>query len=234
MDDMFNDSDFIRDTASEVPDLRDFGIETDVPSHVEVLPDGREVVVIGDPEGDKRFTHPQGKNELGFLGTCGLCSCENILRSFGLDVSEDDIVKFAAEHGFCTNDDADPANNGGTTADARAEILTRYGIPASASQGGSLEDLAGNIEQGHGVIIAVNAGALWDDPNYDSGDHSNHAVTVTGIARDPKTGEIQGFFINDSGTGKAAQFVDASLMREAWQDVGGSQVVTTEVRSYNQ
>jgi hypothetical protein len=233
MDDMFNDSDFIRDSASDVPDLRDFGIETDVPSHVEVLPDGREVVVIGDPEGDKAFTHRQGDNLLKFLGTCGLCSCENVLRSFGLDVNETDMVIFAAQRGLCNIDD-DPRHSGGTTTEWQADILTRHGIAASASYGGSLDDLAGNLEQGHGVIIEVNAGVLWDDANDDSGGHANHAITVTGVARDPSTGEIQGFFINDSGTGKAAQFVDASVMHEAWEEAGGEAVVTAESRPYNE
>ena len=199
---------------------------------MEVLPDGRDTVVIGDPQGDKEFTHRQGDNWLGFEGTCGLCSCENVLRSFGLDVSETDMVIFAAQRGLCGCDDPNPAQNGGTTAEWQAEILTRHGVPASAFYGGSLDDLAGNIEQGRGVIIEVNAGVLWDNANYDSGDRANHAITVTGVARDPMTGDIQGFFINDSGTGKAAQFVDASVMREAWEEAGGQQVVTAETRPY--
>jgi len=232
MSDRFRDDDFTRDLRADVPHLSDFGKDLEVPSHMDVLPDGRETVVIGDPEGDKRFTHQQGDNLFGFEGTCGLCSCENILRAFGLEVKESDMVFFASTRGLCTCDDPDPGKNGGTTAAARADILTRMGVPASATYGGSLEDLAGNIEQGKGVSIAVNAGVIWDDPNADSGNVSNHAITVTGVARDPSTGDIQGFFINDSGTGRAGQFVDASMMREAWEEVGGSQVVTAESRPF--
>jgi|SRR5437016_12083224 len=64
------------------------------------------------------------------------------------------------------------------------------------------------------------------------GDHSNHAITVTAVARDPMTCEIQAFFLKDNGTGKAAQFVDVPSMREAWEEGGGSRVLTAEVRNY--
>jgi hypothetical protein len=231
--DMLSDDDLLRDAAKEVPQLSDFGADVEIPSQVDVLPDGREVVIIGDPDGDKAFTHKQGDNWLGYEGTCGLCSCENVLKSFGLDVTETDIVTFAAQRGLCGTDDPDPRQNGGTTAEWQSEILTRHGIPASASYGGSLEDLAGNIEQGKGVIAEVDAGVLWDQPSYSNwSGQPNHAITVTGVARDPMTGDVQGFFINDSGTGKAAQFVEASVMREAWEQAGGTQVVTTESRPF--
>ena len=229
---LFGDDDLVPEVPREVPDLKDFGLE--VPTHLDVLPDGRETVVIGDPEGDKAFTHRQGQNSLGFLGTCGLCSCENVLRSFGLDVSETSMVIFASELGLCEADSPDPAQCGGASPMAIAEILTRHGVPADCAFGGSLEELAGNIEQGRGVIIGVNAGALWNDANSDSGGPANHAITVTGVARDPSTGEVQGFFINDSGPGRAAQFVDAALMRECWEDAGGTQIVTAESRPYGQ
>ena len=230
MEDRFRD-DLIRDVPADVPKLSDFG-DLEVPSSVDVLPDGRDTVVIGDPDGDKAFTHQQGDNWLGFQGTCGLCSCENVLRSFGLDISETDMVIYAAQRGLCVCDNPDPAHNGGTTLEGQVAILAGHGVPASAFYGSSLEDLAGNIEQGRGVIIAVDAGVLWDSAMYDGGGSPNHAITVTGVARDPMTGEIQGFFVNDSGTGKAAQFVDASMMREAWEEVGGLQVATTEARPY--
>ncbi len=152
-----------------------------------------------------------------------------ILRS-GCD--RDRYGGFRGERGLCNTDDPDPRNCGGATPFALADILTRHGIAADTLLNGSLEDLAGNIEQGRGVIIGVNAGVLWNDANSDSGGPANHAITVTGVARDPMSGEIQGYFINDSGTGKAGQFVDAAVMREAWEEAGGVQVVTAESRPY--
>jgi hypothetical protein len=51
-------------------------------------------------------------------------------------------------------------------------------------------------------------------------------VTVTGVALDPVSGNVQGFYINDSGNGKSAEFVSTVIMRVAWQDTGGWCIVT--------
>lgn len=200
----------------------------DVPSSLHVMPDGRETVIIGDVSGVADFNHQQGDNDAGFNGTCGLVSCEDVLRQYGVDVTENDIVEHAIENNECAVD-SDPEKAGGTTSDQRAQILNDFGIPAHTEKGQSLEDLASDIERGSSVIVAANAGYLWNDPNaYDTG-QSNHAVVVTGVARDPQTGEIQGFFINDSGTGSAGQFVDAATMQAAYVETGGSAVVTDVV-----
>jgi hypothetical protein len=81
--------------------------------------------------------------------------------------------------------------------------------------------------------VEVDAGVIWDNPSYSNWlGLPNHAITVTGVARDPMTGDVQGFYINDSGTGKAAQFVDVSTMREGWEQAGGTQVVTADSRTF--
>jgi hypothetical protein len=202
----------------------------DIPTSLDVLPDGRETVVIGDVDGLADYNHKQGDNSAGFEGTCGLVSCEDVLRQFGVDVTEDNIVDHAAGSGECYVGD-DPEKSGGTSSESQAQILNDYGVPAHTESGQSLEDLAADVERGSGVIVSANAGYLWDDANaYDSG-QSNHAVVVTGVARDPETGELQGFFINDSGTGNSAQFVDASTMQAAYVETGGNAVVTDVVRS---
>lgn len=205
------------DTASEVP------------QHLDVLPDGRETLVIGDVPRLADFTHPQGDNPLGFKGTCGLCSCEGVLRQFGIEVTETDLVEHALRNGLCHVGDA-PEECGGTTASMQAEILADHGVPAHVEQCRSLEELAAAIERGHGVIVEANAGVLWDDAAYYDFGGSNHAVVVTGVARDPGTGEIQAFYLNDSGSGQAGQFVDAETMGSAWLDAGGVSVMTDVVR----
>jgi hypothetical protein len=215
-------------TVDSPPILGDRRI--DVPYQLDVLPDGREALVIGDVEELAEFNHLQGDNPYGFLGTCGLCSCQDVLCQFGITVSEADVVRHAVENGQCNISD-DPAECGGTTAVNRLEILADYGVPAHLEMGGSLEGLALDLEEGRGVIIGANAGVLWNDPAYYEFGQSNHAVTVTGVARDPETSEIQGFFINDSGTGESAHFIDSSVMTQAWLGAGGVSVVTDVVRN---
>ncbi|WP_327046603.1 C39 family peptidase [Microbispora sp. NBC_01189] len=216
------------DAPPELPDNRyDSGI--DVPHHLDTLPDGSDTLVIGDVEKRGQDTHLQGDNPFGFRGTCGLVSCEGVLRHFGLNVSEADIVAHAVMNDQCHVGD-DPARCGGTSASDQARILTDYGVPAHVETASSIEDLAAGLEEGRGVIIEANAGVLWDQAEYYEQGQANHAVVATGVARDPQTGQIQGFFINDSGTGQAGRFVDAATMEVAWLEAGGVCVVTDAVR----
>lgn len=207
------------DLGPEVPPM------IDVPFHLDVLPDGREAVVIGDPEGYRRFNHQQGDNPYGFYGTCGLVSCEDILRQFGVEITESDIVRYAAQRGLCVIDG--PSEQlGGSSPMTQAELLSDLGVPAQVEVHGNLERLAARIESDRGVIICMNAGVLWNDATYYGQGGANHAVVVTGVARDPSSGAIQGFFINDSGTGKSAEFIDAATMQLGWLNMGGTAVVT--------
>lgn len=206
---------------------------SDVPVQRDMLPDGREAIVIGEVEGCKEFNHRQGDNPYGFRSTCGLVSCEDILRQFGVDVTEGDVVRFAVENGLCEVS-ADARDSGGSSPYTQALILKEHGVPAHVEVLDGFERLADCVEHGHGVIVSVNAGVLWDDPQAFESGQSNHAVVVTGVARDPLTGEIQGFFINDSGRGLAGdsgRFVHAATMTHGWESLGGVSVVTDVVRT---
>lgn len=200
----------------------------EVPFHLETLPDGHEAVVIGDVDRLKEFNHRQGDNDLGFKGTCGIVSCQDVLRQFGVEATEGELVKYAALRGLC-NSDGTADDRGGTTVLAQAQILNDWGVAATADVGGSLDGLAARIEEGRGVIIEVNAGVLWDDARYYDDGGVNHAVVVTGLARDAATGAVHGFYINDSGVPSSGRFVDADTMRTAWVEAGGLSVSTLPV-----
>jgi hypothetical protein len=199
----------------------------EAPVKLDFLPDGRESLVAGDPERCKDFNHPQGDNTLGYKETCGIVSCVDILQQFGVEVTENDLAHYARDHGECTTDPTKEQKfNGRTTQFDQVHLLVEHGVPAHVEEAKSLEELAGFIEQGHGVIAEVNAGELWDDPNhpdpnnasyYDIGE-ANHAIVITGVARDPATGILQGFYINDSGSIPlhSAYFVDVEKMQKAF------------------
>jgi len=206
-------------------DGTDLGACSEAPQSLEVLPDGTEVIVIGDPQWAARFNHQQGDNDLGFAGTCGLVSCEQVLRQAGLEVTENDVVRYACDHGLCVTD-AHPQMNGGTTVMDQARLLSNLGIPAHPEILDSSEDLASRLEGGQHVILAVNAGELWSDPGaYGTGD-ANHSILATGVARDAQTGELVGFYVNDSGTGESARFIPVEDLHAAWLDSGGLAVTT--------
>jgi hypothetical protein len=209
--------------AADIGELQQIG---EAPHHPDVLPDGTPTVIYGNPQGDAQFNHLQGDNSLGFQEDCGLVSDADILDQFGKNVTEDDVVQHAVQNGECYVNPFDPSQSGGTTAESQAQILKDYGVPAHVKEAGTLDSLAKDVQDGKGVIIEVNAGVLWNDPSAYQNGQANHAIVVTGVARDPHTGQIQGFYINDSGDGKSAQFVDAQTMEQAWVNAGGESVVT--------
>ena len=54
------------------------------------------------------------------------------------------------------------------------------------------------IQKGHGVIVSVDSGILWNNPA-DLGE--NHAILLYGTYHDEKTGALLGFIACDTGTG---------------------------------
>ena len=92
----------------------------------DVRPDGRETLVIGDVAGRAEFSHPQGQNDRGFEGTCGLCSCESVLRQFDVPATENDLVGHATGADLCTAT-GDALTSGGTSPEVQARILGDYG-----------------------------------------------------------------------------------------------------------
>jgi len=213
-------------SVMEITDVIERPFNRDIPYYQDVLPDGRRTIVTGDVEGCKKFNHRQGDNPYDYKETCGLVSCEGVLRQFGVNVTEADVVKYAATRGLCSP-------GGGTTEYTQAQIISDFGVPARPEKLGSFERLAQCVGEGRGIIIAVNAGVLWNDGNYFDNGQANHAIVVTGVARDPVTDQIQGFFINDSGTGPqdSGRFIDVNTMQNAWLNTGGIGVVTEIVRS---
>lgn len=151
-------------------------------------------------------------------GTCGLCSCANILRMAGVDYNEQQIVDYALQHGLCDNDSNRPSGNGGTGPDDRQKILEAFGIQthtvtvtlndSGEADQQTINDLAGFVENGQGVIISVNANEL--NSNYGNG---RHAIVVTSVTRDPD-GNILGFNICDSNSGMPSYY-SASTIRQA-------------------
>lgn len=205
------------------------GSRLEVPTQLDMLPDGRPSLVLGNVPGYAAFNHHQGDNPEHFQLDCGLVSVQDVLEQFGMQVSEGDVVMHALQRQECYVDPAAAQRSGGTLPSQDAQILADYGVSCRVLSGLTMPQLAAEVERGHGVIIGVNCGVLWQDPEHAGVGAANHAVTVTGVALDPRNWNIQGFFVNDSGNGKSAEFVSTVVMRVAWQDTGGWSIVTDAV-----
>jgi hypothetical protein len=196
------------------------------PAALSQLPDGRTSLVIGDVHGCAAFNHLQGDNPEHDCGDCGIVSCADVLNQFGIQLTEADVVEHAARCRELHVVTGHPDESGWTRPSEQVAILADYGVAAHSAGDHSAEQLADAVQSGHGVIAAVNAGVLWSDPRVLGHGQANHVVTITGVARDPYDGALQGFYINDSGNGKSAQFISVHLMTTAFVRTGGFCVIT--------
>ncbi|MCR5486146.1 MAG: hypothetical protein K6F35_01305 [Lachnospiraceae bacterium] len=187
--------------------------------------------VYGNPELLNRYMYAvQGNAYDEFQGTCGLCAVANLLRMAGVNMTEKQVIDFAAPAGLCAFDQGnDPGENGGTDHLDRQSILAHFGVQSELfdvkgcgvdetydrkTAEWTLEQLATFVTEGKGVIVNVNAYGLWggfvcfdDDPTkYDD----SHAVLLTGVKKDAM-GRVDGFYVCDSAN-NGTSYYDRDMM----------------------
>jgi len=181
----------------------------------------------GDPVGRADLWHVQGegRNERGYESDCALACSAEILQDSGVPASENDVVDYAASNQLCVTGYSDAADNGGSRLDQVEKVLSDHGVASHVEGPREPEQLARLVEDGHGVIQAVNSDILWDGEvnpdstvSVDGRPAPDHAVVVTGTVRDAQ-GRLDGFVINDTGNPTGAG-VQVDLDR--WQESTGS------------
>lgn len=152
--------------------------------------------IIGSPESDAQYWHQQQYDD-----SCAVVAQEGIIeKHIGNAPSETDLRNEAIENGWMVNEGTKPEDVG--------KLLEAHDVPVGYQGSGSMEMLQDELAQGHDVIVGVDAGYLWQDPD-DIG--SGHAVWVTGMETDD-AGNVNSVFVNDSGN----------------PDIGGSGRISTE------
>lgn len=190
-----------------------------------------------DTEGNQVYDSPmemndylykkQGSAKWNFQGTCGLCSCANILRLAGVNADEEQMINFASTttapnslEKLCATGYFNPGRNGGTNPEGRRCILEHFGISSGlfdvdmdnsggATQG-TMNTIADLVSSGKGVILSVHADMLWHDAPYGINDY--HAVTVTSVKKD-NNGNVLGFYVCDSAKGGTTYYSNDKLRR---------------------
>ena len=168
----------------------------------------------------------QGSANDEFQGTCGLCSCANLLRLSGVNKSEADMIAYASNTNsatfgkLCSIGFSDPGMNGGTSPKDRQQILNHFGIdsgvfPLSRAADGTIDDsnitqIADSVCAGRGVILSVHADMLWNNASFGIDDY--HAVTVTSVKKDG-SGDVLGFYICDSAKGGTTYYSADKIRR---------------------
>lgn len=168
------------------------------------IADGVDILVYGYPKAFE-LDYMQGNVTTGYKGTCALTSIANLATQAKLAVTEGEVVQRAIDNEWCVTDPVrTDYQRGGSNYVQQQALLDSYGIRNGVILGYNEQAVANLIKGGRGVMIAVNSGKLWDDAAYLDGGVVNHVVTVTGVACDAATGEINGFYIADSGRGRVS------------------------------
>ncbi|WP_271411782.1 calcium-binding protein [Pseudomonas sp. Q1-7] len=195
------------------------------------LVDGERSLVYGYP---KRYEldYMQGDAVPNFQGTCALTSIANLLTQADRPTTEGEVVKVAIDNNWAVIDPARPVyERGGSNFVQQQAILDRFGIRNELLAGYNEQGVANLIRSGRGVIVAVNAGVLWDDPTHRASGAVNHVVTVTGAAYGEASGKLLGFYIADSGRQKVSdmtRFVSLDKFRQAANVASSYAIYTIE------
>ncbi|WP_218567816.1 calcium-binding protein [Pseudomonas cavernicola] len=195
------------------------------------LVDGEAILVYGYPKMNE-LDYMQGDAIPEFQGTCALTAIANLLTQADRPTTEAEVVQVAIDNNWAVTSPDKPAyERGGSNFVQQRAILDSYGIRNELLSGYNEQGVANLIRSGRGVILAVNAGTLWDDPAYVGGGAVNHVVTVTGAAYSEAVGELMGFYIADSGRQKVSdmtRYVSLDKFRQVANVASGYAIYTIE------
>lgn len=196
--------------------------------------DGKRAYVFGLNDAKlNNLKYSQGNNDKGWRMTCGIAQSANLLTRAGIDETENSMVNYCNKYNLCGNSSIfNKEMNGGTSPARIATMLTQKGLPSHFDSSITTEEVANLVENGHGVIIGVNAGYLWSSYYGSScgNGNANHAISVIGTIRDESTYKIIGFYINDTGRGQQGdqkRLISLAKFNEAF-DVPGHAVIATD------
>lgn len=145
--------------------------------------------------------------------TCAIRSQQLILKDFGIEISQEELIQQAHDHGWY-------APGEGTSPLDVGKLLELNGVPVRQYENGNIFSLVNELAQGHKVIVGVDANELWNDgPDWldQLGVNTpNHALLVSNIdTTDPDNITVT---LTDPGTGDVAKVYSFEQFEDAWRD----------------
>ena len=117
----------------------------------------------------------QSMLQMAAEGGRNLCDvqCETyVMRQHGLDVSAEELLEVAKENHWI--------RRAGTPLHFMGNLLEYKGLKVSRKYGATIDCIKEALENGDGVIVAVDSDKLYPE-RPDEEDATNHAIVVTGI-----------------------------------------------------
>ena len=164
-----------------------------------------------------KLSYAQGHNELGWMNDCAMAQISNMLILSGRHISEAQVVRYIdSMRAGLRYDPVRSRNarlNGSMISRDMQTVLSHFGIDTDLYEyrtgiGGTirqmlgissnldLEQLAGAVEGGKGVMLGVSIDLLYG--NYRGNALADHEIQMVGTARDMRTHELTGVYINDT------------------------------------
>lgn len=147
--------------------------------------------------------------------TCAFQSQAIILREYGFDVKQEDLMQIAKEQGWYVE-------GYGTPEDKVGKLLEYYGLDTSVTEGNNIFNLANELAQGHRVLVTVDSGELWSPGLGEKmedlliGEQADHALLVVGVdTSNPSDVKV---IVTDPGNGNTQYAYSEKEFMDAWKD----------------
>lgn len=147
--------------------------------------------------------------------TCAFQSQALILREYGFNVTQEDLVEVAKAQGWYVD-------GYGTPADKVGKLLEYYGVDTSITEGNNIFNLANELAQNHHVLVTVDSGELWAPGMGEKledlliREQADHALLVVGIdTSNPSDVKV---IVTDPGNGNTQYAYSEKQFMEAWKD----------------
>lgn len=172
---------------------------------MEITSNNYGVIVGKEPINDVSPDVKQAYND-----TCAIKSAQIVLKSYGQDISEDQLRMEAMQHGFY-------APGQGTHPEMIGNLLELHGLPVNNFHNANIINVINELAQGHEIICGVDSNELYYpgrmERYYDmlGINGADHAIVIAGVDLEKQT-----VIITDPGTGELLkeypipQFVDAA------------------------
>lgn len=175
----------------------------------------------------------------GYDSTCAIRSQQIILRDYGIDLSQEDLMAFAEQNGWFSEETGTPMGYVGF-------IMQSQGVTVHQKVGSTIYDLINELAQGHRIIVGVDSGELWADRNDDLWEQTkeffedlwhgqegaDHALIVAGIEVNPKDPSDVTVILTDPGTGDLRIEYTLDQFMDAWEDSNCFMVATDNPAPY--
>lgn len=176
-------------------------------------------------------THATGRDENLFQGnqpTCAIRSQEIVLRDFGIQIPQEELIKYASEQGWY---------DGGTPMECVGNLLDTCNVSTHRVEGASIYDLINELNAGHRVIVGVDAHEIWEDQGPIGNwlakhiKDPNHALIVTSLNVDLEDPSKTTVLLTDPGSGEIIE-CPYDKYAHAWKDANCFMVATDEAAPY--